>query len=66
MTWAYLLTEGTTKHPNEHKHTHAYSAGLCAYCMSISQNWSFYCECNSQKPLSPFDNHTGCGCHEAA
>lgn len=28
MTWAYLFTVGTTKHLNEHKHTHAYSAGF--------------------------------------
>ncbi|MBR4848006.1 MAG: hypothetical protein IKV07_01445 [Bacteroidaceae bacterium] len=28
MTWAYLYTVGTTKHLNEHKHTHAYSAGF--------------------------------------
>ena len=52
MTWAYLFTEGTTKHLNEHKHTHASAqALLCLLRVRWSLFWSFYRECNSIKAV---------------
>ena len=59
MTWAYLFTEGTTKHPIEHKHTHAYSVGIVLLHFSIDKIGRFSVKCNS-KAIKSIIAATGC------